>query len=108
MVFKATAWNNGHFHPSGAGYGIKISFENRNNFFNRDWQTVILHLKDYNNPIEVNVAKSSFWSRKCGELISQDIGLWLQLNNSALWPRNQPLRVKISVLKDREFNVELI
>ena len=29
------AWNNGGHHPSGAGYGLKISITDRNQYFNR-------------------------------------------------------------------------
>jgi hypothetical protein len=77
MTLIAKTWNNNHYHASGAGYGIKISFEDRNNFFNREWQTVTLHLNGYNQTVEENVAKASFWNRNCGELISRHIGLWL-------------------------------
>jgi hypothetical protein len=65
MTFIATTWNNSHYHASGAGYGIKISQDNRDRFFNRDWQTAILHLNGYDHPVEVNVAKASFWNRTC-------------------------------------------
>ncbi len=108
MTFIAKTWNNSHYHASGAGYGIKISFEDRDRFFNRDWQTVILHLNGYDHPVEVNVAKASFWNRTCGELISRHFGLWLQRNNRERWPRRQPHRVKMTAIRDREFKVELI
>jgi hypothetical protein len=108
MTFIATTWNNSHYHASGAGYGMKISQDNRDRFFNRDWQTAILHLNGYDHPVEVNVAKLSFWNRTCGELISQHIGIWLQRNNSARWPRRQPHRLRMIVVGEREFKVELI
>jgi hypothetical protein len=86
MTFIAKTWNNGHRHASGAGYGIKITMQDREQFFNRSWQTVKLHLSGNINPIEeVNVDKPSFWNRTCGELISQEIGLCLQRNNAATW-----------------------
>ncbi len=106
MTFIAKTWNNSHYHASGAGYGIKISFEDRNNFFNREWQTVTLHLNGYDHPVEVNVDKVSFWNRTCGELISRHIGLWLQRNNLARWDYGQPHRVRMTVIGDREFRVE--
>jgi hypothetical protein len=108
MSFIATTWNNGQYHTSGAGYGIKISLENRERFFNPDWQTVILHLNSYDHPVQVNVAKESFWNRTCGELISKHIGLWLQRNNCARWPIRQPNQVRMTVIGQREFKVELI
>ena len=108
MTFIAKTWNNGHSHASGAGYGIKITMQDRERFFNRSWQTVILHLSGNTNPIEVNVAKPSFWNRTCGELISQEIGIWLQRNNIATWPSRRPHRVRMTVIGEREFNVEII
>ena len=108
MTFIAKTWNNSHYHASGAGYGLKISFEDRERFFNRDWQNVILHLSGYPRPIEANVAKASFWSRTCGELIKKDIGIWLQRNNRARWNNGHPYEVRFTVVGEREFNVELI
>ncbi len=108
MPFIAKTWNNGHRHASGAGYGIKINMQDREQFFNRNWQTVTLHLSGNINPIEVNVDKPSFWIRNCGELISIEIGLWLQRNNAATWPPRLPHRVRMTVLGEREFKVELI
>jgi hypothetical protein len=108
MAFIAKTWNNGDYNPSGAGYGIKISFEDRDRFFNRDWQTAIFHLNGYDHPVEVNVAKASFWNPTCRELISQHIGIWLQRNNRATWDYGQPHRVRMTVVGEREFKVELI
>ena len=51
MEFIANAWNNGQHHLSGAGFGLKISLDDRERFFNRDWQSVILHLSGFAYPI---------------------------------------------------------
>lgn len=108
MTFIAKTWNNGHHHVSGAGYGLKISFEDRETYFNPKWQTVILHLAGYQKPVEVNVAKPSFWNRSCGELIKNDIGIWLRTNDRHVWPKGNPYSVKMKLIRDREFSVELI
>jgi hypothetical protein len=108
MTFIAKTWNNSHYHASGAGYGLKISFDDREQFFNRNWQTVILHLDGYERPIEVNVAKVSFWNRSCGELISREIGIWLQRNNRNRWENRSPHDVRFTVVGERAFRVELI
>lgn len=108
MEFVAKTWNNGHYHASGAGYGLRITFQDREQFFDRNWQRVILHLDGYSSPIEVNVAKESFWNRDCGELIKNDIGIWLQLNNCERWPFGQPHEVRMTKAGHREFKVELI
>ncbi len=108
MPFYAKTWNNGHRHASGAGYGIKITMQDREQFFNRSWSTVILHLNGYSRPIEVNVAKLSFWNRDCGELIKKDIGIWLIQNNCAVGTLGWPYEVRMTVIGEREFKVELI
>jgi len=107
-MFIAKTWNNGHHHLSGAGYGIKISLEDREQFFKSSWQSVVLHLSGYDRSVEVNVAKASFWNRACGELIKKDIGIWLQQNHRDCWPYRQPHEVRLIVVGEREFKIELI
>jgi hypothetical protein len=62
-----TAWNNGQFHSSGAGYGFKVPIQDRDRYFDRYWQQVILILPFGSGPKEesVNVAKGSFWGDNC-------------------------------------------
>ena len=107
MSFIATAWNNSHRHQSGAGYGLKISFEDRERFFNREWRSVYLQLNGFEQTIEVNVGKASFWNRNCGELIKKDIGRWFIQNGHANWPQGRPPRVIINLVGERLFRIEL-
>jgi hypothetical protein len=37
---KAKAWNNGRHHPSGAGYGVKLSAGDRDRWFQKDWAAI--------------------------------------------------------------------
>jgi hypothetical protein len=85
-----TAWNNGQHLTSGAGYGLKISISDRDKYFRREWQTIFLLLENQANPIEVNVAKPSFWSPVCRELIHAEIGRWMLQNSLAPWPKGKP------------------
>ena len=41
---KARAWNNGEHHPSGAGYGIRLTAEDRDQYFKKEWKSVTLIL----------------------------------------------------------------
>lgn len=107
MSFIAKTWNNGYSLASGAGYGIKITMHDREQFFNRNWQTVILHLSGYPRPIEVNVAKASFWNRNCGELIKKDIGIWLKQNNCEVGTLGWPFELRMTAIGNREFKVEI-
>lgn len=106
MPFTAKIWNNGRYHATGAGYGIKIRFEDREHNFDRTWQTVILYLSGVDYPIEVNIAKASFWTRTCGELIKKDIGFWFLRNFPPRWNRGNPPCVIMKQVSERTFSVE--
>ena len=100
-----TAWNNGRHHKSGAGYGIKISVEDRDRFFNSTWKTVILELEGYSHSVEVNINKTSFWNTSCRELISKDIGLWLRQRGLAPWTKRKPPKLEMVPVKDNRFEL---
>ena len=105
--FLATAWNNGAWSRTGAGYGLKISAEDRDRYFDRDWNAVTLRLtgEATSRTAEANVAKSSFWDKTCREMIKTEIGQWFIENGFARWPRGTPPRFLILCLADREFEV---
>lgn len=85
-----TAWNNGNPAPTGAGYGLKIGIADRDRYFRREWKTVILVLEEHGTPVEINVAKPSFWGKTCRELISAEVGRWLISNGLAPWRAGRP------------------
>ena len=37
-------WNNGKHHLTGAGYGLKVNAADRDQYFSRVWQTVLIEL----------------------------------------------------------------
>jgi hypothetical protein len=37
-----TAWNNGKYHKTGAGYGFKVSIEDRDKYFKKDWKNSMM------------------------------------------------------------------
>ena len=96
---KVTAWNNGEHRSSGAGYGIKISAEDRDLYFDKHSKTVRIRLPD-GKDIEVNVAKSSFWNETCRELISKELGLWLIDGGYAPWPKGHPPNFELKPNRD--------
>jgi hypothetical protein len=107
MYFSGKTWNNGSRHSSGAGYGIKLSLLDREANFSPDWGIVLLFLEGNDHPIEVNVAKRSFWSKKCGELIHKEIGLWFQQKGISSWDKGKPYNVYLYHLKDNQFKVSV-
>lgn len=98
-----TAWNNGDHNQSGAGYGIKISTEDRDQFFKRAWRSVILEFEGTTVQAEVNIDKPSFWNPQCRELIKQEIGIWLRANGLSSWPPDDPPRLSLEQLSNRRF-----
>ena len=106
--FSGTAWNNGRWHASGAGYGLKVSVADRDRFFRREWNSVTLRLVADAAfvDVEVNCAKGSFWNGTCRELISRDIGSWLFDLGLAPWPKGRPPRFDFSLIEPGVFRVE--
>jgi hypothetical protein len=81
------AWNNGHPLPTGAGYGVRLSGHDRDEFFDPEWREVIVDLDDEES-VSVSLSES-FWGR-CPELRSAAIGRWLLRNGLAPWSRGGP------------------
>jgi len=100
-----TAWNNGSHHKSGAGYGIKVSIKDRDNYFDSGWSFIQLFLGDSKDSFSVNTAKKSFWNDTCHELISKDIGQWLIDQGLAPWPKGNPPKLKLTMLDGNQFRL---
>jgi hypothetical protein len=102
-----TAWNNGARHSTGAGYGLKVDPLDRDREFRRTWQhaTIQLPSKTGMIEVEVNVAKKSFWSTRCRELISKDLGRWLLDEDYAPWPDGTPPKFEVERIGGRRFRV---
>lgn len=96
-ILRWPAWNNGQHSRSGSGYGVKVPIEDRAAYFNRSWKTVtlVLPLEDGSREVQLNVAKASFWSDVCRELISAEIGKWLIARGLAPWPDRKPPKMEV-------------
>ena len=105
--FNAIAWNNGDWRDTGAGYGLKISAEDRDKYFDRSWGTVTLRLvgERTSRIAEANVAKNSFWGPKCRELIKLEIGQWFVENGFRRWAFNAPPRFRMIHITRHEFEI---
>jgi hypothetical protein len=84
---QATAWNNGSHRPSGAGYGLRITIEDRDRFFDRRWEDAVIELGG--EETATVPLSDSFW-RSCGELRSAEIGRWLRRHDLAPWTKGNP------------------
>jgi hypothetical protein len=88
----ATGWNNGTWHKSGAGYGIKVGKNDRDHFFQQAWSEVQIEMPS-GVATTVRISKS-FW-KTCSELRSQDIGLWMNEVGLAPWKTGTPPALKL-------------
>lgn len=104
---RVTAWNNGQHHVTGAGYGFKLSAEDRNRFFKKEWKSVFLSIPGVSGEVEVNIDKTSFWSETCRELISKEIGEWLINSGLAPWPARQPPKFFFEQKEGKHFQVKM-
>lgn len=96
----ATAWNNGKHHASGAGYGIRISVDDRDRFFSKEWEHAVLDLA---GEVESTVwLTDSFW-RACSELRSAEIGRWLRRHGLAPWPKGAPPALTVRHTRRNQF-----
>lgn len=98
-----TAWNNGDWHETGAGYGIRVSRKDRDKFFENTWKSITLTFEGSKTKAKVNVAKKTFWGRDCRELIKKEIGAWLQRNGMASWPEDEPPKLWLEPLSGDQF-----
>ena len=102
---KVTAWNSGKHFESGAGYGLKLSIKDRDEHFSKEWATVFVELPNSDVPIEISIAKPSFWNTTCRELISQEIGIWLRSEGLAPWTKGKPPKFELISSGERKFKV---
>lgn len=84
---RVIGWSNGQPLLTGAGYGVRLSDRDRDDYFDPGWHEVVLNL-DQGETVSVSLSKS-FW-RSCPELRSAAIGRWLLRSQLAPWPRGFP------------------
>ena len=103
---EVTAWNNGQHYPTGAGYGFKVGAADRDKCFQRSWSTVFVSLPDAKEEVQVNIAKPSFWSATCRELISREFGRWLIQSGYAPWPSGAPPKFRLTPKNGNHFRLQ--
>jgi hypothetical protein len=98
-----TVWNNRIPLKSGSGYGLKLEIGDRDRFFRREWETILIELEGYANKVEVDITKPSFWGAACRELINAEFGRWLVRNKLTPWPKGQPPKLSLKHIKGNRF-----
>lgn len=102
--FVVTAWNNGKFNRTGAGYGLRLHATDRDAVFNRSWSDVVVDLP---NSKKARIRLSSpFWCA-CPELRSAEIGRWLISAGYDRWPQRRPPTFILIQVSENYFRVAL-
>ena len=97
------------------GYGIRINQSDRDTYFDRNWQSVFVHID--NKKYEINIT-SSFWydnrpsgNKACIELRGiifreyfKKFG-WVKENNDKNWTRYDIPSFQLKLIKDNTFEL---
>ena len=101
-----SGWNNGSpDNRTGAGYGIRLSKEDRDRYFRREWSSVEIELEN-GEVVEVRLS-NSFW-KGCVELRSSKIGRWMLEKGYAPWSKGNPPKFKLTPVGERKFKLRNI
>ncbi|MCQ8820289.1 hypothetical protein NQT65_08745 [Pseudoalteromonas agarivorans] len=105
MFFKTTVWSSGKPNNiTGAGFGIRIPKEIKENIFSEQWRHVLI--KTNNHSFKVDITPG-FWN-KCNELRNPQIGLWLIENKLNHWKSGFPSEVGVEYLGNQDFKLTTI
>ncbi len=96
---EVSAWKNRKLGSGSASFALSMSNKDRNDYINREWKTVILHLDGHPNPVEANIDKFSFW-KTCPHFISTEIKAWLTKNKYIPWEKGKPPKFFMSQIQD--------
>jgi hypothetical protein len=101
-MVSVKAWSNGSPLPSGAGYGLRVSVVDRDQYFEPRWTCVVIDLGAHGR-VAVPVS-GSFW-RTCTELRSAAIGRWLIAHGLAPWAKGSPPHLELSQVHGNQFRL---
>ena len=93
------AWNNGRFIANGSGYGVTVSGQFRDEYLDVNWASIFLHLDGEDEPVELAINNSVFWS-KGRELRSGKIGL-------ATFDLENPPELVVTPMEGNHFKISL-
>lgn len=99
---EVSGWKSGSFGDQHNTFGIRIGFNNRDKYFQRDWQTVTIELQS--GPIIQVPIKDGFWN-DCPELRHTAIGEWLQFQRLIPWPHRRPPMLALTPLTGQTFRL---
>lgn len=93
---KVSGWSKGSAdNRTGAGYGIRIPYDDRDRHFPRDWGSVEVVL-DSSEAVDVSLSEK-FWTT-CPELRSSMIGKCVLKKGVAPWAKDKPSQFDLELI----------
>jgi hypothetical protein len=100
---KVSGWSNSNPNDrTGAGYGVRVQYDDRDRYFQRSWGSVEVVL-DSGEAAEVSLSKT-FWTT-CPELKSSVIGRWMLDLGVIPWAKGKPPEFDLESAGDRRFRL---
>ncbi|GLI45436.1 hypothetical protein [Methanoculleus bourgensis] len=100
---KVSGWSNSTPNVrTGAGYGVRIPYDDRDRYFQRSWGSVEVVL-DNGGVVDVSLPEK-FWTT-CPELKSAVIGRWMLKQRVIPWAKGKPPEFDLEPIGDRRFRL---
>jgi hypothetical protein len=99
------AWNIGSHNRNGNGYGLKVKIADRDAFFNKEWDVILVEIEGEEQPVEIKINKDAFWSEKSQELVSTVLGKWMRKNGLAPWHQGNPPTIELDPIEENRFKI---
>jgi len=100
---KVSGWSNSTPNDhTGAGYGIRVQYKDRDRYFQRDWNSVEIVL-DNGESVEISLSET-FWTT-CPELRSSAIGRWMLNRGGIPWAKGKPPQFDLESIGDQRFRL---
>jgi hypothetical protein len=102
---KVSGWSKGSANNrTGAGYGVRIPYDDRDRYFQRSWGSVEVVLDD-GRIVDISLSEK-FWTT-CPELRSSMIGRWMLDLGVIPWAKGKPPEFDLEPIGDRRFRLVL-
>jgi len=98
---RVVGWKTSSPSQTGRGYGIRISREDRDRFFDKNCLHVTIELDEITVRIQLS---RSFW-RDCIELRGKEIGGWMIHRGLVPWPKGHPPKLRLEHLGNARFRL---
>ena len=100
---QVSGWSNSTPNDhTGAGYGVRVQYDDRDRYFQRNWNSVEIAL-DTGEAAEISL-QETFWTT-CPELRSSVIGRWMLDLGAIPWAKGKPPQFDLEPIGDRRFRL---